>query len=246
MVWQKIDDQFGISKKVIRIPRNRRHQCAGLWLLALNYAGRALTDGVLEEHELEELSARTSDVNELVRVDLWHAHGHDCERCVPVPDGSIIIHDFLVYNPSRAKVESDREAERVRKASQRDKKRIDDGTGTGVRGVSEHPVPSPSRSRKTDDGDTRPPVTEVDAGDADETGFIAASAAELGIRSMPRVRVALERVVGYIVDDAVLIDLSRRILLLASSPVKSAEAYIETACMNSPVEVRTQWEAVSA
>ena len=143
MVWQKIDDQFGVSKKVIRIPRARRQQCVGLWLLGLNYAGRSLTDGLLEEHELDELGARAADVAELIRVDLWHGPGHACERCADVPAGAVIVHDFLVYNPSREKVEADREAERVRKASQRDKRRTPDGTSGGVRDVSEHPDPVP-------------------------------------------------------------------------------------------------------
>ena len=143
MPWQKIDDQFGVSKKVIRIPRSRRQQCVGLWLLGLNYAGRALTDGLLEEHELDELGARATDVAELVRVELWHDHTHGCDRCATPPSGAIVIHDFLVYNPSRARVEAQREAERVRKASQRDKRRTAGGTRSGIRGVSEHPDPDP-------------------------------------------------------------------------------------------------------
>ncbi len=121
MVWQKIDDQFGVSQKVIRIPRKRRQQCIGLWTLAGNYATRALTDGRLEVHELDELDARKTDIDELVRVGLWHRPGDPCdspyEHCRPAPDGGVSIHDFLVYNPSREKVLADREAERVRRRS---------------------------------------------------------------------------------------------------------------------------------
>lgn len=114
MVWQKIDDQFGVSQKVIRIPRKRRQQVVGLWTLAANYAVRALTDGVLEEHELDELDARDVDVAELVRVGLWHRHGDRCdspaESCKPAPKGGVSIHDFLVYNRPRDSVAAEREA----------------------------------------------------------------------------------------------------------------------------------------
>ncbi len=114
MVWQKIDDQFGVSQKVIRIPRKRRQQVVGLWTLAANYAVRALTDGVLEEHELDELDAKDVDVAELVRVGLWHRHGDRCDsgedQCKPAPKGGVSIHDFLVYNRPRDSVAAEREA----------------------------------------------------------------------------------------------------------------------------------------
>ena len=115
MVWQRIDDQFGVSQKVIRIPRKRRQQCVGLWLLATNYSVRALTDGVLEAHELDELDARPTDIAELVRVGMWHGPQHSCGRCPRPPKGGVVVHDFLVYNKSRSQVEAEREKERVRK-----------------------------------------------------------------------------------------------------------------------------------
>lgn len=246
MVWQRIDDQFGVSKKVIRIPKRRRQQCIGLWALAGNYAVRALTDGLLEEHELDELGAKHADVSELVRVDLWHAEGHACGGCPPAPPGGAVIHDFLMYNPSRSKVLGDREAERVRKAEQRSGPRpggTPGGTPGGRGSVSEHPVPSRPDPRQTDDGDTYPDVTEVDAGEADETGFIASQAALVGIRNLSRVRVALERVVGEL-SDALVVDLVRSVILLATGPVRSVEAYVEKACVNSPDEVRARWVSI--
>lgn len=156
MVWQKTDDQFGVSKKVVRIPRARRFQVIGLWTLAGNYACRVLSDGLLEAHELDELGARKPDVAELVRVGLWHGHGHTCPKCVAVEDGAIVIHDFLIYNPSRAEVEAAKEAERVRKAKYRADKKAspagsptgtDAGTPPGRDPESGIPVPDPSPTR---------------------------------------------------------------------------------------------------
>lgn len=102
MVWQKIDDGFGVHKKVIRIPRKKRLEAVGLWTLALNYSGRAGTDGILDLSELHECLARPAMVDELIRVDLWHGADHACETCAQPASGGVVIHDFLEYNPDAA------------------------------------------------------------------------------------------------------------------------------------------------
>lgn len=214
MVWQKIDDQFGVSKKVVRIPRRRRQQCVGLWVLALNYAGRSLTDGILDSAELDDLDARSTDVAELVRVELWHTAGHDCDRCEqPVP-GAVVIHDFLIYNPSKEKVLADREAERVRKMSQRDKRR----TPGSVPDVSEHPVPDPV-PRLTD-------MTNVPESSLE----ILARAAELGINDLPKVQALLSRTVNGAMTLKGAYFLARHIIGNSKMPVDRPYAYLETAC----------------
>lgn len=235
MVWQKIDDQFGISKKVIRIPRKRRHQCSGLWLLALNYAGRALTDGVLEEHELEELDARPADTAELVRIDLWHGHGHACERCVPVAEGSIVIHDFLVYNPSKAKVLSDRETERVRKASQRDKNR----TPAGVQDVSKHPGPVPVPSPMTDIAKDPESGPVVDAGEGldnalvtlvhEKTGKATAEAKRLGVKDLWALHGLLQTASSPMTAVGA-VRLVEALLAKTTENIRDVDAYIATIC----------------
>lgn len=110
MVWQKIDDQFGVHKKVIRIPRKKRLEALGLWLLVLNYSGRQGTDGVVEEHELDECLGKPVVIDELVRVELWHGTGHACASCVQPPAGGVVIHDFLEYNPDAASTSGERES----------------------------------------------------------------------------------------------------------------------------------------
>ena len=195
MGWQKIDDQFGVSQKVIRIPRKRRQQVVGLWVLAGNYSARALTDGRLEAHELEEIDARPADVAELVRVGLWHRHGTACasEDCVPAPAGGVTIHDYLRYNPSRAEVEANREAERVRKASWRESKRspsgTDNGTPPGSDSESGHPVPSRPVPIDRQDLNTRPnsrssPV-EDDSSLSPTVAAVVQVTAECGLRVHP-------------------------------------------------------------
>ncbi len=246
MVWQKIDDQFGVSQKVIRIPRKRRQQCIGLWTLAGNYATRALTDGRLEVHELDELDARKTDIDELVRVGLWHRPGDECdspyEHCRPAPDGGVSIHDFLVYNPSREKVLADRQAERVRKAEQRESKRrpakrpsgTPAGTPAGSDAVSEQPVPVPSQSRPD------PHVTDVTylpesgpVGDranprTDLSEEIIAEANRAGVPDLEAVLAILEPIVGPL-NPRHGVELARVILRRAKSPVRDPTAYIARA-----------------
>lgn len=100
---------------------------------------------------------------------------------------------------------------------------------------------------QTDDGNLSPYVTEVDAGEADETEFVRELAEKAGIRDLGRVRVALERAVGSpLPSDAHAIDLAQAVLGLSKTHVKSAEAYIEKAALNSPGEIRDRWAAVLA
>jgi len=165
MVWQKIDDQFGVSKKVLKLPRREvraplRLACVGLWTLATNQSARLLSDGVIEAHELEELGATPTVVDELIRVGMFHGNGHDCDRCVPVPAGDIVIHDVLHYNPSRDEVLEARAADAARKKKSReDRKQNPAGvqpdagrnpTSAGAESSHPDPDPVPDPSTKTD------------------------------------------------------------------------------------------------
>lgn len=240
MVWQKIDDQFGISRKVIKIPKRQRLQCIGLWTLAGNYSVRALTNGVLEPHELAELDAPAAVVAELVRVELWHAHKHTCPACVPVPVGGAVIHDFLHYNPSREQVQKEREAERVRKASQRDKRRTPTGTPPGSDPVSGHPVPVPSQSRPVPMTDmTKEPESShlSNARDADFDSESAAARAE-GIHDLRAVAEVLSKATGQPVSARGARFLAAAIVSKSKREVRKVDAYVATTCRTSAAEVQ--------
>ena len=250
MVWQRIDDQFGVSQKVIRIPRKRRQQVVGLWTLANNYAVRALTDGVLEEHELDELDAKEPDVAELVRVGLWHSKGHKCSECSQPPAGGVIVHDFLDYNPSREKVMAEREGERVRKAAQRRSKRSPSGTPDGTpdgRGpVSGDPVPSrpdPVPSPLTDmtHEPQSGPVGDGSPSGLDGGEIVSLRARAAGIKDLAKVMRLLRPIVGT-VSEAGAIDLVQETTRRARDEVKNVDAYFARACRSSPDEVRADYD----
>lgn len=151
MSWFRVDDSFTDHPKVRSIPRADRKAAVGLWTLAGSYAARQLTDGFIFTDDVIDLGCATKDANALVKSGLWHAHGHDCGRCAPVPEGQYLFHDWLVYQRSREKVLAERAAatERQRIARERAKSQRDTGvTADATEGVvtvpPTRPDPTPS------------------------------------------------------------------------------------------------------
>lgn len=250
MSWLKLDDQLGVHRKVIKIQRRTRLECMGLWTLALSASGRGLTDGILEDFELDELGSKPSLVSELVRVELWHEAGHDCDRCPQPPAGGIVIHDYLTLNPSKKQVEDKREAERVRKMSQRDTARKARETPKGQQGVSEHPVPSrPVPSPDLTDynplpqSSPDPNAREIGPDEDREITFddhARQLASTLGVRDVDTVRdliataaqTALSDLGALAVVEQVLRRRDRRL-----EPVRDVDAYIAGICRTNAHEI---------
>lgn len=276
MVWQRNDDQYGVSKKITRIPRRDvkaplRLAAVGLDQLAMNYSVRALTDGVLDESELDEVLATRLLIAELVRVGRWHQPGHDCESCVQPPAGGVVIHDFLVYNPDAASVLAGRSEQSAggkhgNHVRWHEARGIADPTcewcATGMRspkrskpeseGESVHeslrnpPGPVPGPVPQTDTITARPPSTDPAAREGDRDEIIHSEQERLRIKSIDRLRRAFMPVVGSIADPLLVIGLTEKRLIQSKRHVRSVEAYIETACTNSPGEIREDWEALTA
>ncbi len=111
MPWAKFDDRYPWHRKV----RPLSDAAFRLDVSAICWCAENLTDGVIEPEHL----ALVSDVKrpqkvaaELVRTGRWHAADHDCEACPTVAPGAHVIHDYLHFNPTREKVERDREERR--------------------------------------------------------------------------------------------------------------------------------------
>ncbi|MFJ2575984.1 hypothetical protein [Kitasatospora aureofaciens] len=86
-------------------------------------------------------------IAKLVRSGLWHDAGHECPRCPAVDAGAYLMHDFLLYNPTRASVEDTRRRAADRKQRGR------------------------TRRRNGSDSPANAPQTGADSNpDADETG----------------------------------------------------------------------------
>lgn len=96
MPWAKVDDTLHSHPKA----RKAGLPALGLHLLAMSYCGQYLTDGFVDRDWLDERLRTASEhklPDKLVTAGLWHRG-----------DGGFWIHDWLVYNPSRAEVEEKR------------------------------------------------------------------------------------------------------------------------------------------
>jgi hypothetical protein len=93
MPWGRIDDSMYDHPKVEALPARTRNACVGLWIRAISYSNRHMTDGFVSDDKLRRLDARATEIEALVAVGLF-------DRLV---DG-IRIHDFLDFNDSASTV----------------------------------------------------------------------------------------------------------------------------------------------
>lgn len=129
MGWVRVSDDFYDHPKFADITP----LSWALWIAGLAYANRNLTDGYIPRSVAQrlcdfggleytvatigDLAAISEDdcaplaVDDVVRVGLWHASGHDCEDCPDPGSRRFIIHDYLAYQPSAETVTA-RAAER--------------------------------------------------------------------------------------------------------------------------------------
>lgn len=115
MTWLKLDDHVAEHRKIRRLS----DAAFRLHVTALAYCAKDETDGLVTEADFDEMEhgrRLRKHVPNLIDSGLWE----------PVP-GGWLIHDYLHYNPSHAKLTAKREADRKRqeawrenRASQRD------------------------------------------------------------------------------------------------------------------------------
>jgi hypothetical protein len=145
-MWAKLDDAILDNPKIIAVgPLG-----FALHVAAITWCARNLTDGLIpkrrvgqlldlpslqvsETTKVRVLQALTADdlATELERLRLWHDRGDAWE-----------VHDYLVYNPSRAQVLAEREATRKRVATHRNREK-NRGNAVTNAPVTVHPVPVP-------------------------------------------------------------------------------------------------------
>ena len=116
MPWLKLDDAMGDHRKIRRLMKGSRAGMA-LHTLGLLHCSKYLTDGRVDEDIVEDICddarmparERAAALSQLEKLNLW-------ERV----EGGWQIHDYLDYNPSRAEVLADRNAQRRRQEISRD------------------------------------------------------------------------------------------------------------------------------
>lgn len=121
MSWVKLDDGFTDNEKVEAVS----DKAFRLHVAALCYCARLLTDGKIPADRPARLLPKVTGrvVDELVRAGLWLTRSDGWE-----------VKDYLLYNPSKAKVLEEREATAERKRRWQQK--------NGVRNASRDAVPN--------------------------------------------------------------------------------------------------------
>jgi hypothetical protein len=146
MTWVKLDDH---------IDEHPKTELAGpeaMWLFVcgLAYCNRTLTDGDIPKARLRKMTTAKRPealAQRLVDAGLWHDRGEHWE-----------VHDFADYQPSRAKVETEREAAKERQRKSRESRAGRHGVTDAVDSDAPTPDPLPSSAVLSDDNDSPPSV----------------------------------------------------------------------------------------
>lgn len=113
MPWVRLDDRFPSHRKVALLS----DRAFRLYVAALCWSSENLTEGRISDRELPHvarLRGIKTAAKELEAARLWDRAGDGWD-----------IHDFLEYNPDRARVQADREANAARQKAWRDRKRAE-------------------------------------------------------------------------------------------------------------------------
>ena len=100
MTWARIDDSFPDHPKVVRLS----DRAFRLHVTGICYCAQHLTDGRIGKTAARSMGASPKLLRELLGSGVWREEGDEW-----------VIHDYLVYNPSREKVLAERRATAERK-----------------------------------------------------------------------------------------------------------------------------------
>lgn len=130
MTWFKVDDSLSSHPKA----RAAGLPAMGLWVVAGSWASQHLTDGYIPEWFVKSWRSGPVLASKLVDSGLWD-----------VADGGWVFHQWAERQPSKARVESERESARKRKQASRESQRDnqeDTSTGHSVTDGGSHASPT--------------------------------------------------------------------------------------------------------
>lgn len=120
MTYTKLDDNFDTNPKLIRAIGRAGDSAGWMWVRAVNYCNRHLTDGFVPGEIASSFTRHRKPaevIAALVDVGAWG-----------VVDGGYEVHDFLDWNDSREKVLAARAATKERKDAWLERRRNESGT----------------------------------------------------------------------------------------------------------------------
>lgn len=157
MPWVKLSDDWYDDPRVVEAGDDG----GWLWVIALSWSARNLTDGHIPSRQLSRLTTLDDPPTVAARLVDLGLFAVDTER------GGWVVANFHRYQPTAAEVKAKREAEAERKRRVRTESgRTTTGRPHGVRGVSDSPGPGPvplgkPPSSSTDSLGADPAVDEV-------------------------------------------------------------------------------------
>lgn len=260
MTWFKVDDRFPESDKVIELVLRPEGLAAlGVWTLCGAWAAGRGNGGRVTEAVVKRFRGTRKHVAALVAVGLWDASDDEWK-----------FHDWGDYNESAEAAEAVKVAEReagrrgnherwhVKRRivvagcefcigyptanSDSSPDRVPD-TDPDSRAIPPGPGPVPD-PEKTDVTTPDPVPHEIPARDGWTDEEISAAAKSAHVRDLDHVIQTVQRVTGPIAHVAMLFDLIRAVERLSLKPIKSADAYLDTVCLNSPDEIEREWRVV--
>src|SRR5690606_38820441 len=148
MVWFKVDDNFAFHPKTL----GATNSAIGLWVRAGSWCGANLTEGRLPSDLISTLGGLKRDARKLVEVGLWDE-----------VEGGYQFRNWAEFQPTKAQVDAEREANRARQAEYRARQRNAVTNGATNAATNSTPTrPDPTRPKKKET--TSPSTAAVAAG----------------------------------------------------------------------------------
>lgn len=119
MPWFRVDDGMPFNKKVVPIPRRRRKNALGLWMMCGCWSSFNHTDGLIPLHVIDEMGGTKREIDDLVDLaGLWSR-----------VDGGYLHLNWAEYQPTRENTEAKKagHAEQMRAWREAKKTRRDKG-----------------------------------------------------------------------------------------------------------------------
>ncbi|WP_158920633.1 hypothetical protein [Streptomyces sp. NBRC 109706] len=140
MPWVRLDDRFPSHRKVALLS----DRAFRLYVSGLCWCSENLTEGRIATRELNLISrvrgAKTAAA-ELEKAGLWDRTDDGWE-----------VHDYLEYNPDRARVKADREANAARQKAWRERKKAEREAKRAAEEAARNGESNAPRNGVTDDG----------------------------------------------------------------------------------------------
>jgi flagellar biosynthesis GTPase FlhF len=165
MPWVRLDDHLPSNRKIALLS----DRAFKLYIFALCWSSANLTEGRIVERELPLISrirSPRSAADELAQAGLWESVA-----------GGWVIHDFLEYNPDRARVKAQRAANAARQQAFRDRKKAErearekaphNAPRNGVTDDDAEEAECTTATRTRHERDTKPPRNRAEETDTSQ------------------------------------------------------------------------------